>query len=269
MMSRRKFLLLTGAAAAGAFLIPQISAKTQFVESPEEVKAKRRWAMAVDVEKCTECMEELIAKTGNPEVKPPCVVACDKENNVPEFEDKRIDPQWMRIVKLELDKPEIGPKEFYIPLLCNHCEHPPCVQVCLTQASFKRPDGIVEIDMHRCIGCRYCMIACPYGARSFNFRNPREGLKEVNLNVQMRTEGVVEKCTFCVHRIDEAVAKGEEPIPACVEACHKYGKGALVFGNIKDPNSKISKILRENIVVQLRANLGTDPHVFYTKLGGE
>ncbi|WP_456329136.1 sulfate reduction electron transfer complex DsrMKJOP subunit DsrO [Archaeoglobus sp.] len=269
MMSRRKFLLLTGAAAAGAFLTPQISAKTQFIESPEEVEAKRRWAMAVDVEKCTECMKELIAKTGNPEVKPPCVVACDKENNVPEFEDKRIDPQWMRIAKLELDKPEVNPKEFYIPLLCNHCENPPCVQVCLTKASFKRPDGIVEIDMHRCIGCRYCMIACPYGARSFNFRNPREGLKEVNPNVQMRTEGVVEKCTFCVHRIDEAVAKGEEPIPACVEACHKYGKGALVFGNIKDPNSEISKILRENIVVQLRANLGTDPHVFYTKLGGE
>ncbi len=125
MMSRRKFLLLTGAAAAGAFLTPQISAKTQFIESPEEVKEKRRWAMAVDVEKCTECMEELIAKTGNPEVKPPCVVACDKENNVPEFEDKKVDPQWMRIAKLELDKPEVNPKEYYIPLLCNHCEHPP------------------------------------------------------------------------------------------------------------------------------------------------
>lgn len=266
MMSRRKFLILAGAAAAGAVLIPQISAKTQFLESPKEVESKRRWAMAVDIEKCTECMREFIEKTGNEKVKPPCVVACDKENNVPEFEDGK-DPQWMRIAKLSLDKP-VNPKEYYIPLLCNHCEHPPCVTVCLTNASFKRPDGIVEIDMHRCIGCRYCMIACPYGARSFNFKDPREGLKEINPNVQMRTEGVVEKCTFCVHRVDEAVAKGVDPIPACVEACHKYGKGALVFGNIKDPDSKISKILRENIVVQLRANFGTDPHVFYMKLGG-
>lgn len=267
MISRRKFLILTGAATAAAILPTQISA--QFAESPEDVSSKRRWAMVVDVEKCTECMRELIEKTGNEEVKPPCVVACDKENNVPEFEDKRVDPQWMRIAKLKLDKPSVNPEEFYVPLLCNHCEHPPCVQVCLTKASFKRPDGIVEIDMHRCIGCRYCMIACPYGARSFNFRDPREGLEEVNPNVQMRTEGVVEKCTFCVHRIDEAVAKGEEPVPACVEACHLYGKGALIFGNIKDPDSEVSKLLRDNIAVQLRANLGTDPHVFYLKLGGE
>ncbi len=267
MISRRKFLILTGAATAAAVLPTQISA--QFAETPEEVSSKRRWAMVVDVSKCTECMEELISRTGNEEVKPPCVMACDRENNVPEFEDKRVDPQWMRIAKLKLKKPSVNPEEFYIPLLCNHCEHPPCVQVCLTQASFKRPDGIVEIDMHRCIGCRYCMIACPYGARSFNFRDPREGLKEVNPRVQMRTEGVVEKCTFCVHRVDEAVAKGEEPVPACVEACHLYGKGALVFGNIKDPDSEVSKLLRDNIAVQLRANLGTDPHVFYLKLGGE
>ncbi|WP_202318460.1 sulfate reduction electron transfer complex DsrMKJOP subunit DsrO [Archaeoglobus neptunius] len=269
MMSRRKFLILTGAVAAGAILPAQISAKTQFVESAEEVSAKRRWAMSIDVSKCTECMEEFIAKTGNPEVKPPCVVACDKENNVPEFKDKRIDPQWIRIAKLKLDQPSINPREFYMPLLCNHCEYPPCVEVCPTHASFKRPDGIVEIDMHRCIGCRYCMIACPYGARSFNFVDPRKGLKEINPNVPMRTEGVVEKCTFCVHRVDEAVAKGENPIPACVEACHKYGKGAMTFGNIKDPDSELSKTLKDNMPVQLRANLGTDPHVFYLKLGGE
>ncbi len=265
-MSRRKFLIIAGSAAVAAML--KSAAKTQFIESAKEVASKRRWAMAVDVEKCTECMEELIAKTGNPEVKPPCVVACDRENNVPEFEDKRIDPQWIRIVKMKLKDVE-GAREFYLPLLCNHCENPPCVQVCLTQASFKRPDGIVEIDMHRCIGCRYCMVACPYGARSFNWEDPREHLKEVNPRVQMRTKGVVEKCTFCVHRIDEAIARGEEPVPACVEACRLYGKGALVFGNVKDPNSEISKILRENIVIQLRANLGTDPHVYYLHLGGE
>lgn len=269
MMSRRKFLILTGVASLGAVLPIQISAKTQFVESAEEVRAKRRWAMVVDVAKCTECMEELIARTGNPEVKPPCVIACDKENNVPEFENKKVDPQWMRIVKLKLNKPSVEPKEFYMPLLCNHCEHPPCVQVCLTKASFKRPDGIVEIDMHRCIGCRYCMIACPYGARSFNYEYPEHGLKEVNPKVPMRTKGVVEKCTFCVHRVDEAVRKGENPVPACVEACKLYGKDALRFGNIKDSSSEVSRILRDNLAIQLRADLGTDPHVFYLKLGGE
>jgi len=208
-------------------------------------------------------MEELIRKTGNPEIKPPCVLACDKENNVPEFEDKRIDPQWLRIAKF---KAKYSSKEFFAPLLCNHCEHPPCEQVCLTKATFQRPDGIVEIDMHRCIGCRYCMIACPYGARSFNFKDPLEGLKEVNPKVPMRCEGVVEKCTFCVHRVDEAVAKGVNPEPACVEACRLFGKGALMFGNIKDPESEVSKVLQEHAYVQLRAELGTGPHVFYINL---
>jgi molybdopterin-containing oxidoreductase family iron-sulfur binding subunit len=266
MVSRRKFLILAGTATAAAMLPLQISATTQFRESAEEVKAKRRWAMVVDVAKCTECMKELIEKTGNPEVKPPCVLACDKENNVPEFEDKKIDPQWLRIAKFKLDKPSINPEELYVPLMCNHCEHPPCMQVCPTQATFKRADGIVEVDMHRCIGCRYCMIACPYGARSFNYKDPREGLEEVNPEVQMRTEGVVEKCTFCVHRIDDAINKGLEPEPACVEACRLYSKNALTFGNIKDPNSRLSKLLRKNPVVQLRAHLGSDPHVFYMNL---
>ncbi|MET1124227.1 MAG: sulfate reduction electron transfer complex DsrMKJOP subunit DsrO [Archaeoglobaceae archaeon] len=262
MMSRRKFLIFVGASAASV-AIPVSSMQY----SAREVSEKRRWAMAVDIEKCTECMEEFIAKTGNTEVKPPCVVACDLENNVPEFEDKRIDPQWMRIAKIKKEG-VANPKEYYIPLLCNHCEHPPCVAVCLTLASFKRPDGIVMIDTHRCIGCRYCMVACPYGARSFNWEDPREHLKKVNPRVPPRTKGVVEKCTFCAHRIDEAVARGEEPVPACVEACQKFGKGALVFGNIKDPNSEVARIVRENVVLQLRANLGTDPHVYYTNLRG-
>ncbi|TDA28648.1 MAG: 4Fe-4S dicluster domain-containing protein [Archaeoglobi archaeon] len=257
MISRRRFLVLVGASAAMAMLPLQISAKSIGSEAKNE--AKRRWAMVADIEKCTECMRELIKKTGNEEVKPPCVVACDRENNVPEFEEKEIDPQWMRIVKF---KNKFG-EEFYVPLLCNHCENPPCAQVCLTQATFKRSDGIVEVDMHRCIGCRYCMIACPYGSRSYNFKDPREGLRDVNPKVPMRTKGVVEKCTFCVHRVDEAIANGREPEPACVEACRKYGKNSLVFGNVNDPNSGISRILKESIVIQLRPELGTDPHVYY------
>ena len=135
----------------------QISAKS--IGGGVRGETKRRWAMVADIETCTDCMKELKKKTGNEEVKPPCVIACDRENNVPDFEEKEIDPQWMRIARF---KNKFG-DEFYVPLLCNHCENPPCAQVCLTQATFKRSDGIVEVDMHRCIGCRYCMIACPFG----------------------------------------------------------------------------------------------------------
>jgi len=243
---------------AGMGMLPlQISAKS--IGGGVRGETKRRWAMVADIETCTDCMKELKKKTGNEEVKPPCVIACDRENNVPDFEEKEIDPQWMRIARF---KNKFG-DEFYVPLLCNHCENPPCAQVCLTQATFKRSDGIVIVDMHRCIGCRYCMIACPYGSRSYNFKDQVEGLEEVNPKVVMRTKGVVEKCTFCVHRIDEAIANGKEPEPACVEACRIYEKRSLVFGNINDPNSEISRILRESVVIQLRPHLGTDPHVYY------
>jgi molybdopterin-containing oxidoreductase family iron-sulfur binding subunit len=228
--------------------------------------------MVVDVDKCTECMEELIAETGNPNVKPPCVVACDIENNVPEFEDKLIDPQWMRIAMFRLKLDTVEGEEFYMPLLCNHCEHPPCAQVCITKATFKRPDGIVKIDYHKCIGCRYCMIACPYGARTFNWKDPKEGLDylpRINPEVQIRGHGIVEKCTFCDHRIDPAVARGENPVPACVEACIERAKElgwdgpSLVFGNIKDKSSEVYKIVSETKVTTLRPQLGTQPHVFY------
>ena len=110
------------------------------------------------------------------------------------------------------------------------------------------------------------MVACPYGAGSFNFKDPLEGLpnhRPTNPKVPTRGVGIVEKCTFCVHRIDKAIREGKEPVPACVEAC-PYD--AMVFGNLKDPNSKISKILKENYVIQLRAYLGTEPHIYYYDL---
>jgi len=251
---------------AGAVLL----GSSQFKKALASIESEKdpdvpRWAMVVDVDKCTECMKDLIAKTGNPEVKPPCAVACDRENNVPEFEDPLRDPQWLKILELE---PEMGGDSFYMPIMCNHCEDPPCAQVCLTKATFKRADGILMIDYHRCIGCRYCVIACPYGARSFNWYDPLEGLKEINPETERRGHGVVEKCHFCVHRVDKAVREGVNPIPACVEACEKrseeLGFGtSLIFGNVKDPNSEISKFLRETRVIQLRAELGTKPHVFY------
>ncbi len=256
MVSRRKFILIAGSAAAATLLNLKMP-----VSAKESGKSTKKWGMVIDVEKCTECMKEFIEKTGDEHVKPPCVVACDRENNVPDFKDKRIDPQWIRI--FEVEKEGLESEKFYMPVLCNHCDYPPCVQVCPTKASFKRDDGIVMIDYHRCIGCRYCMIACPYGSRSYNWVDPREGFKNgvpPNPKVPTRREGVVEKCHFCFHRID----RGEEP--ACVVACREKGKNAMVFGNLKDPNSEISKIIAKHYVVTLRPSLGTKPNVYYYDL---
>ncbi|MBI5062227.1 MAG: 4Fe-4S dicluster domain-containing protein, partial [Desulfatitalea sp.] len=141
-------------------------------------------------------------------------------------------------------------------VLCNHCQNPPCVRACPTQATFKREsDGVVMMDMHRCIGCRFCMAACPYGSRSFNFVEPLKGLveKEINLKYPRRMKGVVEKCTFCVERL----AEGQ--MPACVEA----SGGAIVFGDLEDPESEVRQVLRENFTIRRKQSLGTEPCVYY------
>jgi molybdopterin-containing oxidoreductase family iron-sulfur binding subunit len=139
-------------------------------------------------------------------------------------------------------------------VLCNHCDNPPCVRVCPTQATFKRPeDGIVMMDYHRCIGCRYCMAACPYGSRSFNWREPRQYVNDINMNYPTRTRGVVEKCNFC----EERLAEGK--LPACVEACKQ---GALTFGELK-PGTEIQRLLSENFALTRKPELGTKPHVYY------
>ncbi|HEY6099373.1 MAG TPA: 4Fe-4S dicluster domain-containing protein, partial [Anaeromyxobacter sp.] len=141
--------------------------------------------------------------------------------------------------------------------LCNHCENPPCVRVCPTQSTWKREDGLVMMDMHRCIGCRYCVVACPYGARSFNFEDPRPHVAAEPADYPTRTKGVVEKCTFCSERL----AAGQRPL--CVEACEGIGCGALVFGDAGDPSSAVTALLRDNGVARRKAELGTSPHVFY------
>jgi Fe-S-cluster-containing dehydrogenase component len=133
------------------------------------------------------------------------------------------------------------------------------VRVCPTQATWKRDDGIVMMDMHRCIGCRYCMAACPYGSRSFNWKNPWEnadGTKQAVPNPQFptRTRGVVEKCNLCSERL----ARGE--IPKCVEACRH---GALTFGDASDPTSEVRKLLASRYSIRRKVHLGTEPHVFY------
>ncbi len=145
--------------------------------------------------------------------------------------------------------------------LCNHCTEPPCIRVCPTNATFKRVnDGIVMMDQHRCIGCRFCMAACPYGARSFNFRDPKPYIKMRNPSYPARSRGVVEKCTFCADIIHI-----EDTKPYCVEACDSKEelKGGLTFGNVNDKNSKVRQLLKEYYTVVRRPEIGTKPNVYY------
>jgi [DsrC]-trisulfide reductase subunit O len=144
-----------------------------------------------------------------------------------------------------------------VPVMCQHCETPPCVDVCPTGASFKRPDGIVLVDKHICIGCRYCMMACPFKARSFIHEAIPD---EAKRSWAPRGKGTVESCTLCVHRVDA----GREP--ACVEACAATGNRAIIFGDLRDPESEISKAIAAYPSNALRADLGLNPGVRYVNL---
>jgi molybdopterin-containing oxidoreductase family iron-sulfur binding subunit len=197
-----------------------------------------------------------------------CVYACVNENN----QSRRPEIQWIRVLMLEhgsLDFEEaehyydasLMPREghYTIPIQCQQCENPPCVKVCPTKATWKEPDGIVVIDYNWCIGCRYCMAACPYWARKFNFTDPSIPKEEINPNTHYlgnrpRVRGVVEKCTFCIQR----ARKGR--YPACVEACPV---GARKFGNILDPESEISMVIKTKRVFRLKADLNTQPKFYY------
>jgi len=233
--ARRAFL---GAAAAGAmiapglFLIRTVSAK----QPSGGVSSSVRWGMLVDT---TRCASDCNA----------CVQACNDENALHSSIALSQRPQWIR--KVELKAKNTG-REASLPVMCQHCEKPPCVDVCPTGASFKRPDGIVLVDRHTCIGCRYCMMACPYKARSF----VHEDLHDQNPEVP-RGKGCVESCTFCVHRVD----KGQTP--ACVEACAAKGKNALLFGDLNDNGSAISKAVKAAHTRQIRADLELNPGVRY------
>jgi Fe-S-cluster-containing dehydrogenase component len=197
-----------------------------------------------------------------------CVEACARENNLPD------DPQirYIRIVELDnvthhLERGDVyyerekvpEPGKYYLPVQCHQCKNPPCVKACPTKATWKEPDGIVVIDYNWCIGCRYCQAACPYHARRFNFAKPNIKPDRINpdqgyLSNRLRPMGVVEKCTFCLHR----TRKGR--YPACLEACPT---GARKFGDLNDPNSEIRKILKEKRVYVLKEEIGTEPRFFY------
>jgi molybdopterin-containing oxidoreductase family iron-sulfur binding subunit len=196
-----------------------------------------------------------------------CVQACINENNL----DRRAATQYIRIFEMEdgevnLDEADATfqhevPAEghFYMGTQCFQCADPPCVRVCPVGATWQEPDGITVIDYDWCIGCRYCMAACPYWARRFNWSAPDVPVAEVNPNQhylgnRARKQGVVEKCTFCIHRTRQG------RLPACVEACPT---GARVFGNLLDPDSEIRWVLANKRVFRLKEELKTEPRFWY------
>jgi tetrathionate reductase subunit B len=240
-MSRRGFLGVAAAGIAGAVLAPGIRLIeiAQAATPSAGASPKVRWGMLIDTTKCAEGCTD-------------CVDACNSENGLAPAK-RSTDPQWIR--KIEIKEAKTG-RTASLPVMCQHCAEPPCVDVCPTGASFKRADGIVLVDRHSCIGCRYCMMACPYKARSF----VHEPLADQKPDVP-RGKGCVESCTLCVHRLD----KGDKTT-ACAEACTKAGHGAIVFGDLNDPASEISQRVRAVASRQLRADLKLDPGVRYQGL---
>jgi Fe-S-cluster-containing dehydrogenase component len=196
-----------------------------------------------------------------------CVAACVKENNL----DRKSHTQYIRIFEMEHGQmsPEVGNAKyfhevpaadhFYMGVQCYHCQNAPCVKACPTKATWREPDGIVVVDYDWCIGCRYCIAACPYYGRRFNWNEPVVPKEEMTkkqhyLGNRLRHRGQMEKCTFCVQR--SRVGR----LPACVEACPT---GARVFGNLLDPDSEIRFVLKNKKVFRWKEDLGTDPKFWY------
>ena len=263
-IDRRDFVKLASVAGAGTFMpeplkvlkdaIGQIFgtgqvSKVEYVPKPV---TNAKFGMVIDLGKCIGCRR--------------CAYACKHENNVPDT----ISPPYIMVFETEsatgttghFASPEmmgegttmyydkLRKDKWYMPVQCNHCDDAPCVQVCPTGASYKDPDGYVLIDYDKCIGCRYCMTACPYGARRFNWWEPHVPRDRINPLVPMRRHGVVEKCTFCVHR----TRRGK--FTRCVEACPNK---ARTFGNFNDPDSEVRKLVRNERNFRLKEVLNTGP----------
>jgi molybdopterin-containing oxidoreductase family iron-sulfur binding subunit len=248
--NRRQFFKILGISAlSGAGSVSSIFALTRHSTLDTQHSAKR-WAMVVDMSKFK--TEEDYKR---------CIDACHRVHNVPDFENTKDEIKWIwtapykNVFHEQGHEYESDIKNKPFVVLCNHCDNPPCVRVCPTKATFKRQDGIVAMDYHRCIGCRFCMAACPYGSRSFNWRNPQPFIKEKNIEYPTRTKGVVEKCNFCEERLAEGLP------PACVEACKNIN--ALVFGDLNDPDSEVRKILSSRYTIRRKPELGTQPSVYY------
>ena len=262
-IDRRKFIKASGLAALGLTGLAPVKLfgtedTTQSLSDSATSKhaigkplVGKRWAMVIDINKCLK--EENCTD---------CVAACHTAHNVPNFDNSKDEIKWIWKETFHKAFPEQEHEhlkdhllEKRLPLLCNHCDNPPCVKVCPTEATWKREsDGIVMMDWHRCIGCRYCVAACPYGSRSFNWRDPRPFIEQINPDFPTRTRGVVEKCTLC----EERLRVGQ--LPACVEACKAH---AMVFGDLEDPESEVRTLLRENFTIRRKPSLGTHPEIYY------
>jgi phenylacetyl-CoA:acceptor oxidoreductase subunit 1 len=220
-----------------------------------------RWGMVINLAKCMRCHA--------------CVAACRIEHFLP------MQVTWAKLIAYEVDEGGVVDVSTY-PVRCNQCADAPCTHVCPTEASRQREDGIVVVDSDKCIGCRYCVIACPYQNRTFLSKDKdpgyfpgyaKTGFEKKGKKLYPHQVGTTEKCNFCVERIDDGMSRGLHPgvdrdaTPACVNTCQAR---ALTFGDLDDPDSDVSALIRKYGGFQLRAEYGTDPSVFYVdyRLGG-
>jgi Fe-S-cluster-containing dehydrogenase component len=243
MTSRRLFLRTAGSAAVA-------SAAGAALGCGAAASPRSRLAVAIDVRRCLE-QEGCRA----------CIDACHAAHNVPNIPDAAHEVKWIWKEPFErafsIDEPEALAEPYRgkpALVFCNHCDNPPCVRVCPTQATWRRDSGVVAIDEHRCIGCRYCVAACPYGSRSFNWVDPRPHVARPMSDYPTRARGVVEKCNLC----EERLADGR--LPACVESCPAK---AMLFGDLRDPASEIRRALKERYSIRRKPELGTRPQIYY------
>ncbi len=224
-ISRRSLLKQLGSLTAGAALVSLAEAKAEPKHIPprREGDGSKRYGMLIDLRRCIGCQA--------------CTVSCSVENQMPAGQFRTTVRQYQ---VFEYEKNQAT--NVVLPRLCNHCDNPPCIPVCPVQATFQRKDGIVVVDNKKCVGCAYCVQACPYEARFINSET-----------------GTADKCNFCAHRLEAGL------LPGCVESC--VG-GARIIGDLKDPNSQISRMLKEfeGEIKVLKPEQGTVPQVFYLGL---
>jgi molybdopterin-containing oxidoreductase family iron-sulfur binding subunit len=258
-IERREVFGLLGRWLGGALAAATVLKASEAVASSASTTARRshRYGMVIDTRRCVGCRA--------------CVVACKAENKTPPGVS-------YTVVVDHVVEPRIDDKPLFMTKPCFHCEHPPCTDVCPVSATYKRQqDGIVVVDYDRCIGCRYCMTACPYSARWFDFnenypavaeQTPYAAVPSPEYNQFRKREkgkspvGNVRKCTFCLHLQNEKgeYNRAEGRWPACAKTC--TGK-AIHFGDLNDPNSEVYRLLRERTAIRLKEELGTEPNVFY------